>query len=350
MQVAIGTDCAAVLSRAQSLQAHGCEKAMAHGFDNFDLWYLFCDVASPHEGNLSFFKVKAHVSGGDSDSPATGQQVTKQLMLPLRKWRDKFLQNLAVCRADLQQAVSIQAHLVRTLVAPARDAKLAPLNDVFSEDFPLSQVRLSRTSQCLCKPLARVRSKTSMTCFGSCHTFSVRYGGIEETFISMCSAGLPIPSKVSQALQEFYPAFARSLCTPGAFMLEHVECDIQSVIRGRRCISNAAASSLQSFLRLPIWCFHSSDQGCKVTWVQLVIEVLSRFGFQPGWLSPDMTAGILASRFRSVFLRLLCNNGTEIELASRCRHLSVFGLPNQAGFYGMVKYQSFHHQVRVLPG
>ena len=57
----------------------------------------------------------------------------------------------------------------------------------------------------------------------------------------------------------------------------------------------------------------------------------------------------LVSRFRSVLPRLLSSNGKEsVVLASRCRHLSVFGLPNQARFFGMVKYHSFDYQMYMF--
>ena len=85
-----------------------------------------------------------------------------------------------------------------------------------------------------------------------------------------------------------------------------------------------------------------------VTWVQLALDFVSRYGFQLGWLLPEMTAGLLASRFRSVFLKLAKGNDITVTQASRCRNLHVFGLPNQSGFYGTVSFNSFLHQMFIL--
>ena len=101
-------------------------------------------------------------------------------------------------------------------------------------------------------------------------------------------------------------------------------------------------------MQLPSWSFHSSNQGSRVTWIQLAFEFLAQFGFQPGWLLPTMTAGILASRFRSVFLKFTKANNIAVELASHCRNLRAFGLPNQSGFFGSVCYSSFLHQLYIF--
>ena len=70
--------------------------------------------------------------------------------------------------------------------------------------------------------------------------------------------------------------------------------------------------------------------------VQLALDCVWRYGFQPGWLSAEMFAGILVSRFRSSFLKMLKANGILITTASRCRNRKVFESPHQSGFYGSV--------------
>ena len=154
---------------------------------------------------------------------------------------------------------------------------------------------------------------------------------------------------MTQALQQSYYAFARQFRAPGHIVLQSFERErLQSVVTGKRPLSQNAASSLQSFLRLPIWSFHDTDRGSKVTWVQLALDFVSRYGFQPGWLSAEISAGILASRFRSYFLKLLKANDIVITTASRCRNLHVLGLPNQSGFHGSVCFDSFLNQMFFL--
>ena len=100
--ISVGTDCATVLSRAQMLQAHSYDKAIARKFDNADLWYLLCDVSLGHEmsrgcGEVRFFKVTGHVAKGDSRQ--RGLKETPKRTLPLNKWRmNVFLLNCLCLR------------------------------------------------------------------------------------------------------------------------------------------------------------------------------------------------------------------------------------------------------------
>ena len=74
-----------VLNRIQVLQAHFYDKTVARKFDN--LWCLFCDVSLGHEGEVLFFKAKAHVAKTDSSNQCRGPRGTPKQTLPLNKWR-----------------------------------------------------------------------------------------------------------------------------------------------------------------------------------------------------------------------------------------------------------------------
>ena len=95
---------------------------------------------------------------------------------------------------------------------------------------------------------------------------------------------------------------------------------------------------------LPVICKVSSNCLFGPSMIQIgvvILDFVSRYGFQPGWLSAEMSAGILASRFRYYFLKMLKANGILITTVSRCTHLHVFGLPNQSGFYDVLWFRLF---------
>ena len=348
--ISVGTDCATVLSRIQVLQAHSYDKTAACKFDNADLWCLFCDVSLGHEGEVRFFKVKAHVAKGDSRQPVSWTERNSEADAAAKQVaRERLLTQLSMFKADIARAVCIQTHLVRTMVSRAQTSLLAPLDGFEPLDGVPKGLTLSSKMQCLCKPTFRLRTKAPRVCSGYCRGCSVRVGEVEDLFVSLCLNAMPIPGSVTQTLQQLYSAFARQFRAPGQIVFQSFECErLQSLVTGKRPLSQNGASNLQSFLRLPIWSFHDTDRGCKVTWVQLALDFVSRYGFQPGWLSAEMSAGILASRFRSYFLKMLKANGIRITTVSRCRNLHVFGLPNQSGFYGSVCFDSFYHQMFFL--
>ena len=58
-----------------------------------------------------------------------------------------------------------------------------------------------------------------------------------------------------------------------------------------------ALNCLQNFPRLFIWSSYDRDLGSKVPWIQLAFDFVSRYGFQPGWLSDEMSVCLLIVDF-----------------------------------------------------
>ena len=58
--IAIATDCAGVLRRAQFLQSCHLEWDRTYVLENPVLWDLFLQVAKAHNGDVKFVEVKAH--------------------------------------------------------------------------------------------------------------------------------------------------------------------------------------------------------------------------------------------------------------------------------------------------
>ena len=142
-------------------QAHSYDKIIARKFDNADLWCLFCDVSLGHEGEVRLFKVKAHVA----------------------KARERFLTQLSMFKADIARAACIQTHLVRTMVTRAQTSLLAPFDGFEPSDGAHRVLTLLSKTQCLCKPVFRLRTKAPRVCLGCCCGCSVRV----DNFVSLCS-------------------------------------------------------------------------------------------------------------------------------------------------------------------
>ena len=119
-----------------------------------------------------------------------------------------FLQKLSRFKPEIERALCIQVHLVRTCshYGCAQKAGLKPFEGVDPEG--LAVPTLSRRTHCVCKPPTRLRSKTPRKCTGSCRECSVRFGALEDELISLCRASLPIPLQLSRALAKTYPVFS----------------------------------------------------------------------------------------------------------------------------------------------
>ena len=82
----------------------------------------------------------------------------------------------------------------------------------------------------------------------------------------------------------------------------------------------------------------------RVSWIELVLDFVSTYGFQPGWIHSEMSLGQLARRFQVFSKRLLTSHNINIRVISSL-HLSEFGFRRLASIYIYI----YMHKKLVFP-
>ena len=157
---------------------------------------------------------------------------------------------------------------------------------------------------------------------------------VETTFIDIVRAGDPIPANLAQCIHNHYFKYHRLRSIPRVLGPLCVIQNFESVTSWRSKISEAAARNLASYFSAPHWYLplRGSIADERVSWIELVLDFVSTYGFQPGWIHSEMSLGQLARRFQVFSKRLLTSHNINIRAISSL-HLSEFGFRRLASIY-----------------
>ena len=333
--VEVASDCLYVINTATYLLRHGRE-GLRH-LDNFDLWSIFCDVCESHQGNISFRKVKGHAKWRDVEHDAF-----LQLCKEGNDNADKLACNAARCVLHQQAiaehnlisgtAMSVQLYWV--LVLCKRNA----FSDFQDPDWVSSAIDkelpagIVKRCSCSCQPSFRIRGKTRV-CQG-CKSSSVTYGAEENAFYECISKNVQVPDALRATVATRYASYHSKLSQQW-----HCSCislrSYSTVTKGPGKISLSAAQALVEYFSEPVW-YSTSVRQEAVTWVELTIDFISKYGCIGGFLDEGNCMSKLSAAFRSAVLKLFKENRIPVQRFQKLKRLLVFSTAKVAGV-GLVK-------------
>ena len=311
------SDCSNVVQGFHILQSSQFDISLLHSWDNFDLWTEIRESALARPGTVKLFKVAAH---GRSQSQsvyltsgnAKADQAAKTCAA---RHFDMEAEDL---NTSLGWVLDLQIHLVRVFWNQSRKV-LQEYDEILPENPQPRQV--SRGLACSCPPKHRLSKKSRVTCLGQC-LFAAQDVSLEQAFLNLLSQNF-VPPNVWDRLKARYPSFNAWLDAGGALVAPKNIDEVQPP--QRRKTSNL------DFIRRSF--YETQFFNCGFTpWAFFMIDTVASQGFLPGFLTGDLSFGLLVTRFRCHWLHFLHSAFPNIKESKTARHGAPFGLPTLTAF------------------
>ena len=317
----IVSDCSHVVNTFKWLARHGFNPALLAKLDNADLWAAISAVLVACGGDVTVFKVKAHVSGS---CPAQDPWFTKHKeaadKLAKAAARELWLTKYNALLGEVSQGLDLQSHLIASLVKRLNCLQI-----------PFDEGKDSTGGHCTCQPVRRIRFKRS-GCQGDCaicHAAGVATA--DKVLLESIRLSLPVQPSVWQPLRHRYPAywavFARDYSWgPGPASA------VQDTNWSRHPNSRFLHNLLE-FWSQSRWHFPNDPNvsDARITWQELVFDFIGEFGIVKGLFEPHTRLSLLTRRFRDQSVKLLAAAGLPVVGLTRIPHLRCFSGGNAAG-------------------
>ena len=155
-----------------------------------------------------------------------------------------------------------------------------------------------------------------------------------DRFLKCVRNGAPVPQGLQTCISPRYPRYAAALGQQFVYSSITREILLPNINWGHTPKNFPAMTAMIEFISNGEWYLPNVDDGSRMSWVELVCDLLSKHGFIGGFLTPQMPMSHLTRKMKTYTTKIMQSCGVNLITVPKIKIHREFLGGDVAGFVG----------------